>query len=47
VAKGTERLRITPTPRHDDHMIAELAAALVEVWNELDLPRGNLPCAAE
>jgi hypothetical protein len=28
-------------------MIAELAAALVEVWNELDLPRGNLPYAAE
>jgi hypothetical protein len=47
VAKGTERLRITPTPCHDDHMIAELAAALVEVWNELDLPRGNLPYAAE
>jgi 5-aminolevulinate synthase len=45
--KGTERLRITPTPCHDDHMIAELAAALVEVWNELDLPRGNLPYAAE
>jgi 5-aminolevulinate synthase len=47
VPKGTERLRITPTPCHEDHMIAELAAALVEVWNELDLPRGNLPCAAE
>jgi hypothetical protein len=42
--KGTERSRITPTPCHDD---AELAAALVEVWNELDLPRGNLPYAAE
>jgi 5-aminolevulinate synthase len=43
VAKGTERLRITPTPCHEDDMIAELAAALVEVWNELSLPRGNLP----
>ena len=47
VAKGTERLRITPTPCHEDHMIAELAAALVEVWNELSLPRGNLLNAAE
>ena len=47
VAKGTERLRITPTPCHEDHMIAELAAALVEVWDELGLPRGNLPYAAE
>ena len=47
VAKGTERLRITPTPCHEDHMIAELAAALVEVWDELALPRGNLPYAAE
>jgi 5-aminolevulinate synthase len=47
VSKGTERFRITPTPCHEDHMIAELAAALVEVWDELDLPRGNLPCAAE
>jgi 5-aminolevulinate synthase len=45
VAKGTERLRITPTPCHEDHMIAELAAALVEVWDELGLPRGNLHAA--
>jgi 5-aminolevulinate synthase len=47
VAKGTERLRITPTPCHDDHMIDRLAAALVEVWDELALPKGNLPYAAE
>ena len=47
MAKGTERLRITPTPCHEDHMIAELTAALVEVWDELGLPRGQLPCAAE
>ena len=43
VAKGTERLRITPTPCHEDHMIAELAAALVEVWNELCLAEGQSP----
>ena len=47
VAKGTERLRITPTPCHEDYMITELAAALVEVWDELALPRGQLPYAAE
>jgi 5-aminolevulinate synthase len=47
VAKGTERLRITPTPCHEDHMIDHLAAALVEVWGELALPKGNLPYAAE
>jgi len=28
-------------------MIAELAAALVEVWDALALPRGQLPYAAE
>jgi 5-aminolevulinate synthase len=39
VAKGTERLRITPTPHHDDALIDGLAAALVDVWTRLDLPR--------
>ncbi len=39
VPKGTERLRITPTPFHDDQMIAHLRDALVQVWEALDLPR--------
>ncbi len=39
VPKGTERLRITPTPFHDDAMIERLRDALVEVWDALDLPR--------
>ncbi len=39
VPKGTERLRITPTPLHDDRMVAELRDALVSVWNALELPR--------
>jgi len=39
VPKGTERLRITPTPLHDDGMVAELRDALVAVWAALELPR--------
>ncbi len=38
VPRGTERLRITPTPFHDDAMIAELCEALTETWTALDLP---------
>ncbi len=39
VPKGTERLRITPTPLHSDEMIFELRHALVSVWASLELPR--------
>lgn len=39
VPKGTERLRITPTPLHDENMISELAQALVAVWDRLGLAR--------
>jgi 5-aminolevulinate synthase len=39
VPRGTERLRITPTPLHDDGMIAELRDALLSVWESLELPR--------
>src|SRR5262249_50762442 len=45
VPKGTERLRITPTPLHDDGMIAELRDALVAVWAALEVPR-DLPSEA-
>jgi 5-aminolevulinate synthase len=41
VARGTERLRITPTPAHDARLIRHLADAMVSVWQELDLPLGN------
>jgi 5-aminolevulinate synthase len=40
VPRGTERLRITPTPAHDIRLIQQLADALVSVWRELDLPLG-------
>jgi 5-aminolevulinate synthase len=37
VPRGTERLRITPTPNHDDPLIDALAEALVSVWKRLGL----------
>ncbi|GAA0593628.1 5-aminolevulinate synthase [Paenochrobactrum glaciei] len=38
VPRGTERLRITPTPFHDDALIDTLKDALNEVWNHLGIP---------
>jgi 5-aminolevulinate synthase len=39
VPKGTERLRITPSPFHTDEDIAKLAHALSDLWNQCALSR--------
>lgn len=39
VPKGTERLRLTPTPLHDDSHMEELLGALNDAWSALKLRR--------
>ncbi|MDL2400276.1 5-aminolevulinate synthase [Rhizobium mayense] len=47
VPRGTERLRITPTPYHDNALIDALVDALVDVWTRLELPLQRHVLAAE
>lgn len=37
VPRGTERLRFTPGPQHDEEMMRNLTAALLEIWGRMDM----------
>jgi 5-aminolevulinate synthase len=39
VPRGSERLRITPTPLHSDQDMDRLVAALSELWSQCALAR--------
>lgn len=47
VPRGQERLRITPSPFHDDRLIDRLAKALIAVWDQLGLHKRREPVLAE
>jgi 5-aminolevulinate synthase len=47
VPRGSERLRITPTPLHTDAQIDQLVGALSELWRACPMAEGTVRLAAE
>ena len=48
VSKGTERMRLTPSPAHSDEQMASLVYALGELWAACPVPNGaHVRLAAE
>jgi 5-aminolevulinate synthase len=48
VSKGTERMRLTPSPVHSDEQMARLIDALDELWAACPVPNGaHVRLAAE
>lgn len=38
VPRGTERLRFTPGPQHNEVMMSDLTSALLEIWDRMEIP---------
>ena len=38
VQRGTERLRFTPGPQHNEVMMRDLTSALLEIWGRMEIP---------
>jgi len=47
VPRGTERLRITPTPWHTDKHMDALVDALAEAWDRFDVGARTSPSSEE
>ena len=46
VPRGTERLRLTPTPLHSDEQIDRLVTALAEIWSNSPVGSRRAGCSS-
>ena len=44
VARGSEKMRISPTPHHTEEMMDKFVADMVHVWKKIGLPIKNNKC---